>query len=249
MTTCRSGVLSAVAALTTRNGGQPVTLAEIVTEVIRQGGTHAEATVRTHVTAHMCVNAAKPPMWPDLRRVERGLYMLATSTAQQPPSVECTAPVPAPPGASVGRRHDWPWEGAVQSVFADYLISYGWQITGSADTASKARGVDLLAANGHRRLGAEVKGWPSTVYADARREQEVKPTPPTSQAGHWFSQAVMKALMLLDTHPGVDSLVVLPDYRRYRDLAARTRTGRTAAGVHVVFVREDASTDSETWTP
>lgn len=59
----------------------------------------------------------------------------------------------------------------------------------------------------------------------------------------------MKAHMLLDTHPGFESLVVVPDYPRYRDLAARTRTGRTAAGVHVVFVREDGSAESESWTP
>ena len=35
--------------------------------------------------------------------------------------------------------------------------------------------------------------------------------------------------MLLDSHPGYESLVVVPDYPRYRDLAHRTRTGRAAA--------------------
>ncbi len=59
----------------------------------------------------------------------------------------------------------------------------------------------------------------------------------------------MKAVMLLDSHPGHESLMVLPDYPRYRDLAQRTRRGRVAAGVHVVFVGADGGAQSETWRP
>ena len=47
--------------------------------------------------------------------------------------------------------------------------------------------------------------------------------------------------MLLDSHPGHESLMVLPDYPRYRDLAIRTRTGRHAAAVHVVFLNADGT--------
>ncbi len=249
MSTCREETLSAVAALMTRNRGQPVTPTEIVHEVNHQGGTHAEPTVRTHIVAHKCINAATPPQWPDLRRVDRGRYVLATLAARTVPRAVVPAPASLPLAHRVDVRRGWPWEGAVQSAFAGYLISHGWQITSTADTASKARGVDLLAGKGERRLGAEVKGWPSSGYADPRRAEEVKPTPPTNQAGHWFSQALMKGLMLLDTHPGFESLVVVPDYPRYRDLAARIRTGRTAARVHAAFVREDGTAESDTWTP
>ena len=59
----------------------------------------------------------------------------------------------------------------------------------------------------------------------------------------------MKGLMLLDSHAGRESLVVLPDYPRYRDLERRTRSGLSGAGVHVVFVREDGTASSETWEP
>jgi hypothetical protein len=137
----------------------------------------------------------------------------------------------------------------VQAVFAGYLREQGWTVTSEADTATKARGVDVLATKGDRRLGAEVKGWPSKGYADPRRAEEVKKTQPTTQAGHWFSQALMKALMLLDSHPDHESLIVLPDFPRYRDLAARTRTGRVLAGVHLVLLREDGVASSEMWTP
>ncbi len=59
----------------------------------------------------------------------------------------------------------------------------------------------------------------------------------------------MKAIMLLDSHAGHESLIVLPDYPRYRDLADRTRTGRAAAGVHVVLLQPTGQMWSETWTP
>lgn len=161
------------------------------------------------------------------------------------------APVsPAPAStATVPGSGDWAWEGTVQSMFATFLRDHGWLVTGEADTATKAHGVDLLAEKGTRRLGAEVKGWPSKGYADPRRAEEVKKTQPTTQAGHWFSQALMKAVMLLDSHSDHESLMVLPNYPRYRDLAARTRTGRAAARVHVVLVEEGGSTHSESWTP
>lgn len=109
--------------------------------------------------------------------------------------------------------------------------------------------MDVLAQKDGRLLRAEVKGWPSRGYADVRRAEEGKPTQPTTQAGVWSSQAMMKAMMLLDSHPDHESLMVLPDYPRYRDLARRTRTGRAAAEVHVVFVREDGAAESEAWRP
>jgi hypothetical protein len=140
-------------------------------------------------------------------------------------------------------------EGSVQATFGRLLDRHGWSITSTTDTATKATGVDVLATKDARRLAAEVKGWPSTSYADPRRADEIKRTQPSTQAGHWFAQALSKAMMLLDDKPGHESLMVLPDYPRYRDLAARTRTGRRAAGIHVVLLDAQGDFISETWTP
>lgn len=241
--TCRRAVLDAVAVLMTRNGGMPVSVAEIVAEVGRGSSRYAESTVRTHVTAHMCVNAARPPQWPDLRRVDRGLYVPVERPGEVPALPARSSPVEPVEGRL------WPWEGAVQAMFVAFLTQHGWTVTSVADTASKARGVDVLAEKGDRRLGAEVKGWPSSGYADPRRAGEVKRTQPTNQAGHWFSHALMKAVMLLDSHPGVESLMVLPDYPRYRDLTARTTTGRDLAGVHVVLLGGNGEYMSRSWSP
>ena len=181
-----------------------------------------------------------------------GFEVLGTPTSSPAPHPVSrgTQPARAPAaGLPSGDPHGWPWEGHVQSLFAAYLHSHGWLVTAMADTATKAPGVDVLARRAERRLGAEVKGFPSVGYADPRRAAETKKTQPSTQAGHWFSQALMKAMMLLDSHPGHESLIVLPDHPRYHDLARRTRRGRVAAEVHVVFVSADGSAGSDTWTP
>jgi hypothetical protein len=173
-----------------------------------------------------------------------GFLLLADGSRVPPSSSESVPRVTTSSAAA-----EWAWEGTVQSMFAEFLRTHGWTVTGEADTATKAHGVDLLATKGVRLLGAEVKGWPSAGYADPRRADEVKRTQPTTQAGHWFSQALMKAVMLLDSHPNHESLMVFPDYPRYRDLADRTRTGRTAARLNVVLVEPSGDAHSETWAP
>mgnify|MGYP001465439190 CR=1 FL=1 len=81
----------------------------------------------------------------------------------------------------------WPWEGAVQDVFADVLLQHGWEIESLANTATKAHGVDVLARKPDRFLGAEVKGYPSTEYANPPKAHLIKKTKPTTQARHWFA--------------------------------------------------------------
>lgn len=174
-----------------------------------------------------------------LRRL--GCDLIGTSVERAASTTRSAPAVPLDP-------RPWPWEGEVQAVFGNWLSRNGWLVTGTADTATKAHGVDLLARKGDRLLGAEVKGWPSKGYADPRRAEEVKRTQPTTQALHWFSQALMKAMMLLDSHPDHESLVVVPDYPRYRDLARRTSRGRTAAGIHVVFVQPSGEATCGTWS-
>jgi hypothetical protein len=92
-----------------------------------------------------------------------------------PSAAPATVEEQQPPTASL---HQWPWEGSVQTTFGHLLYHHGWSITSMADTATKAAGVDVLAAKDARRLGAEVKGWPSTGYADPRRADEGGPAWP-----------------------------------------------------------------------
>jgi len=66
-------------------------------------------------------------------------------------------------------RLPWYWEGNVQAQVAKFLMSEGWTIVSAANTATRQRGVDLVATNGARRLAIEVKGFPGTVYARGDR--------------------------------------------------------------------------------
>ena len=83
---------------------------------------------------------------------------------------------------------DWFWEGNVQAAVADYLVGDGWTIEQAADTASRARGIDLLASKDGRSLAVEVKGYPSTTYVRGEQQGMPKRTNPTNQAPKWFAQ-------------------------------------------------------------
>ncbi len=54
---------------------------------------------------------------------------------------------------------------------------------------------------------------------------------------------------LLDTHPGHESLMVLPQYRRYRDVTEPTRTGRRAGDIHVIPLDSAGAITNERWSP
>lgn len=49
-------------------------------------------------------------------------------------------------------------EGNVQAVLVEHLRTEGWTIRQAADTALRARGIDILAAMDGRTLAVEVKG-------------------------------------------------------------------------------------------
>ena len=40
----------------------------------RRGTSYAVSTIMTMVSSHMCVNATSPCTWPDVERIDRGLY-------------------------------------------------------------------------------------------------------------------------------------------------------------------------------
>jgi Holliday junction resolvase-like predicted endonuclease len=154
-----------------------------------------------------------------------------------------------PAGGSTQREPaalgDGPWytEARVQAALVSALVADGWHIVSQADTATKERGIDVVASRGNVVAGVEVKGFPTTTYADPRRSGEVKPTQPSTQAGHWYSQAVVAAMRLRTRHPEFLSVIALPDYPRYRTLFAETRTSLDAAGIHLWWVHNSGTVE------
>lgn len=131
---------------------------------------------------------------------------------------------------------EWHTEANVQASLVTALAAEGWRILSVANTATRERGIDVIAALDGQTVGVEVKGFPSRGYADPARAGEVKRTSPSTQAGHWYSQAVLAAMRLRSKEPAWRSVIALPDFSRYRDLHAETLGSLAAAQIDVWWV-------------
>lgn len=147
--------------------------------------------------------------------------------------------IPAPPAFDADRP--WYWEGNVQSALCTWLVEEGWTLVQAANTATKERGTDVVAARDGARLHVEVKGYPSTTYADPRRAGEPKPTQPSLQAGHWYAKALLAAVRLRERHPQDAVAMAFPDMPRYRSLLAETAHSLQTLRIDVLFVAETGS--------
>ena len=156
----------------------------------------------------------------------------------QPPAASAVPPAAAAPVAAAPLEvgGEWHSEANVQAALVTALAGEGWRILSVANTATKEHGIDVIASRDGRTLGVEVKGFPSRNYADPARAGEAKRTSPSTQAGHWYSQAVLAAMRLRGKEPAWGSVIALPDFPRYRDLHADTVGSLTAAQIEVWWI-------------
>jgi hypothetical protein len=136
---------------------------------------------------------------------------------------------------------EWHTQANVQAAVVTALAAAGWRVLSVANTATKERGVDVVAALDNSTVGVEVKGYPSHSYADPARAGETKRTAPTTQAVHWFAQAVLAAMRLRGKEPEWRSVIALPDFARYRDLHVETASSLAAAQIDVWWVQQDGT--------
>ena len=134
---------------------------------------------------------------------------------------------------------EWYREVDVQAAVVESLVADGWEIVSVADTATKERGVDVVAERGTEKVGIEVKGFPSRGYADPARAAETKPTSPSAQAGHWLSQAILAAMRLRGPQPVWRSVIAVPKFPTYENLYAETAGSLNAADIEVWWVSAD----------
>lgn len=165
----------------------------------------------------------------------RGESSASESSRTSSHATSTTAPAPSRPRP--GASEAWHTEAEVQAAVVSHLAAEGWRILSVADTASRQHGIDIVAAGpGGAGAGIEVKGYPSRHYADPNRAGEAKRTQPSTQAGHWYAQAVLAAMRLRTKRPELRSVIALPDFPRYRDLLAETAGSLAAAGIEVWWV-------------
>lgn len=73
-----------------------------------------------------------------------------------------------------GSAAEWFGEAEVQAVVVSFLSDTGWRIVSTADTATKERGVDVVAERVGQLIGIEVKGFHSRSYANPRRNRPAR---------------------------------------------------------------------------
>jgi hypothetical protein len=136
---------------------------------------------------------------------------------------------------------DWFWEGNVQRAVVGHLVDEGWMIESEMDTASRARGIDIVAVTKQRRLAVEVKGFPATTYARGPKAGQPKPTPPTLQARHWLAEALLTTLLTRTRHADYEIAIALPDVPRYRALLDEVEWALERLAIGAYLVAEDGT--------
>ena len=144
---------------------------------------------------------------------------------------ERTFAPPVPPEPAEDRP--WFWEGNVQQVVVEYLRKADYRIVRFADTATRQPGRDIEAESKIGPLWVTVKGYPEGTDR----------TRPSTQAGHWFKQALFDIVAWRGEDQTVELALALPDFPRYRDLAMRVAWLQPVARFSLIWVMEDGTVE------
>jgi hypothetical protein len=139
----------------------------------------------------------------------------------------------APAAPEPVEEHPWFWEGQVQDVVIEHFRKEGYRIVRFADTASRQPGKDIEAESDAGPLWVTVKGYPKGTSR----------TRPSTQAGHWFKNALFDVVAWRGEDPEVEMAFALPDFPRYRDLAARVAWLQPVARFSFIWVMEDGTVE------
>lgn len=163
------------------------------------------------------------------RRVVNGKIRNFWVDSKQVPLKQTEGPKKATLNSDLGRTKNWFWEGNVQAQVVKYLVAQQFLIRSVADTASHQHGVDIIAERDGRQLWISVKGYP----------QGTEKTQPTTQAGHWFKNVVFDMLAYRGENKSIKLGIALPDFPRYRSLAARIAWFKAVADFVYFWVQEN----------
>ena len=130
--------------------------------------------------------------------------------------------------SNLPKSEQWFWEGNVQSKVISYLAKQGYNIRSVADTASHQQGIDIVAEKDEKPLWVSTKGYP----------QGTDKTNPSTQAGHWFKQAIFDIIEYRERDKNVLLAVALPDYPRYHSLAQKITWLKPIANFSYFWVKE-----------
>lgn len=147
------------------------------------------------------------------------------------------------------KTQDWFWEGNVQNRIIEYMTkNEGFQIIRSADPGKKERGPDIFAqrklSNGSlERRQVAVKGYPSEKYVDGERKGEKKRANPSTQARHWFGEALLELILAKGDNENLQIALGLPDFPVYANLIKRITWFRKNIRLFYYLVTKDSEVD------
>jgi hypothetical protein len=138
---------------------------------------------------------------------------------------------------------DWYCKASIVGAVVSYLKREFWTILSVADTEARVHGADIRAAKNGKTLIVEVKGYPSTVYARGERKGQPKPTKPGVQARHWYSHALLDALLRQSEYPAANVVIAFPDFPVFVNLITRTQPALVKLGIGVYVVQENGAVE------
>ena len=143
--------------------------------------------------------------------------------------------VPMPIVDSKDKSKNWFWEGNVQDQVVQYLIDQDYKIVSAANTASREQGKDIVAEKDETTLWITVKGFPTGTPR----------TQPSTQAGHWFKQAVFDILQYRGESMENELGLAIPDFPRYRSLAEKISWMKPFTNFVYYWVKENGEVTVE----
>lgn len=140
-------------------------------------------------------------------------------------------------GRQIGKYENepWYWEGNVQATVAEFLTTQGYNIVRLADTRRRQRGKDIEAIGNDGPLWVTVKGFP----------QGTSKTKPSTQAGHWFKQALFDVIDWRGQSNESKIFMALPDFPRYRKLAEKISWLLQKINFSILWVKENGNVSVE----
>ncbi len=135
-------------------------------------------------------------------------------------------------------KEEWFWEGNVVDVLIKHLKKLGWIIQKTANTSSRERGVDIWATRKDITLLIEAKGYPSKFYERGINQGKAKPTNPRTQARHWYSEALMTAILRQADNPKARVAIAVPEFEVFLNLISRTNQALSKLGIGVYIVNK-----------
>jgi len=129
----------------------------------------------------------------------------------------------------------WHWEGNVRASVVQFLQARGYSIIRLADARRREVGKDIEAQNNAGPLWVTVKGYPKGTPR----------TRPSTQAGHWFKQALFDIISWRGENQSAALAMALPDFPRYRSLAEKVSWLQPIAGFSFMWVKENGEVSLE----